>query len=206
MFKLTLRSLLARKARIVLTAFSVMVGVAFVSGAFILTDSFEKPFDGLFKELNAGVDFRVRGAVEFGDAASGDPVPAALADTLAAIPGVAAVEPNLQGTAVILTSDGEPLKTTGGPTLGVSWTGEGGLGGTVLRQGVAPSGAGEVAIEGGGVAVAEVEDIHRAVRFLIRGSSTVAEGIQRIKDECKITKETQYLIDFAESSKRGLAK
>ena len=42
MFKLTLRSLLARKARIVLTAFSVMVGVAFVSGAFILTDSFEK--------------------------------------------------------------------------------------------------------------------------------------------------------------------
>jgi len=147
MFKLTLRSLLARKARIVLTAFSVMVGVAFVSGAFILTDSFEKSFDGLFKELNAGVDFRVRGAVEFGDAASGDPVPAALADTLAAIPGVAAVEPNLQGTAVILDSDGEPLKTTGGPTLGVSWTGEGGLGGTVLRQGVAPSGAGEVAID-----------------------------------------------------------
>ena len=46
MFKLTLRSLLARKARIVLTAFSVMVGVAFVSGAFILTDSFEKSFDG----------------------------------------------------------------------------------------------------------------------------------------------------------------
>ena len=77
MFKLTLRSLLARKARTVLTAFSVMVGVAFVSGAFILTDSFEKSFDGLFKELNAGVDFRVRGAVEFGDAASGDPVPAA---------------------------------------------------------------------------------------------------------------------------------
>ena len=66
MFKFTLRSLLARKARIVLTAFSVMVGVAFVSGAFILTDSFEKSFDGLFKELNAGVDFRVRGAVEFG--------------------------------------------------------------------------------------------------------------------------------------------
>lgn len=64
----------------------------------------------------------------------------------------------------------------------------------------------KVGIERGGVPVAEVENIHRAVRFLIRGSSTVAEGIQRIKDECKITKETQYLIDFAESSKRGLAK
>lgn len=147
MFKLTLRSLLSRKARIVLTAFSVMVGVAFVSGAFILTDSFEKSFDGLFKELNAGVDFRVRGAVEFGDVEAGDPVPADLADTLAGISGVAEVEPNLQGTAVILDSDGEPLKTTGGPSLGVSWSGDGGLGGTELRQGAVPSGPGEVAID-----------------------------------------------------------
>lgn len=54
--------------------------------------------------------------------------------------------------------------------------------------------------------VPEVENIHRAVRFLIRGSSTLAEGIQRIKDECKPSKEIDYLISFAESSKRGLAK
>lgn len=147
MFKLTLKSLLSRKARILLTAFSVMVGVAFVSGAFVLTDSFEKSFDGLFKELNAGIDLRVRGAVEFGDAGTGDPVPAALVDTLTAIPGVAEVEPNLSGTAVILDADGKPVKTTGGPTLGVSWSGEGSLGGTELREGTFPKGADQVAID-----------------------------------------------------------
>ncbi len=147
MFRLTLRSLLSRKARILLTAFSVMVGVAFVSGAFILTDSFQRSFDGLFKELNAGVDFRVRGAVDFGDAGSGDPVPAALADMLAAIPGVGGVEPILSGTAVILKPDGTPLKTHGGHTLGVSWSGAGSLGGTELRNGEVPNGPGEVAID-----------------------------------------------------------
>ena len=81
---LTIRNLWSHKARILLTAMSVIVGVSFVSGAFVLTDSFEKSFDGLFKQLNQGVDFRVRSAVEFGDTGTGDPVPAALADTLRA--------------------------------------------------------------------------------------------------------------------------
>jgi putative ABC transport system permease protein len=147
MFRLTLRSLWSHKARILLTALSVVVGVAFVSGAFVLTDSFEKSFDGLFKQLNQGVDFRVRGEVEFGDAGSGDPVPASLADELAAVPGVRAVEPGLQGTAVILKADGKPVTTAGAPTLGVSWSGEDSIGGTVLRQGSAPNGADQVAID-----------------------------------------------------------
>lgn len=147
MFKLTLRGLWSHKARVLLTTLSVVVGVAFVSGAFVLTDSFERAFDGLFKELNQGVDFRVRGAVEFGQEGTGDPVPATLVDTLAAIPGVAAVEPGLSGSAVILKADGDPVTTTGAPTLGVSWTGENSIGGTELRQGRAPQGPGEVAVD-----------------------------------------------------------
>lgn len=147
MFRLTLRNLWSHKARILLTALSVVVGVSFVSGAFVLTDSFEKAFDGLFKELNQGVDFRVRGAVEFGDPQTGDPVPASLVDELEVIPGVRAVEPQLQGTAVILDKDGEAVTTTGAPTLGVAWTGEQSFGGTVLREGAAPANGDEVAID-----------------------------------------------------------
>lgn len=64
----------------------------------------------------------------------------------------------------------------------------------------------KVGLERGGLPSAEVENVHKAVRFLIRGSSTVAEGIQRIKEECQMTKEIEYMIKFAESSKRGLAK
>ncbi len=145
--RLTFRSLLSRKARIVLTALSVIVGVAFVSGAFILTDSFKKAFDGLFTELNQGVDYRVRGTVAFGDEGQGDPVPASLVQTFRDIPGVGAVEPNLQGSAVIIDQAGKPVKARGGPQLGVSWSGESSIGGTVLRTGRAPNGPGEVVVD-----------------------------------------------------------
>lgn len=64
----------------------------------------------------------------------------------------------------------------------------------------------KVGLERGGLSAESVENIHRAVRFLIRGSSTIAEGIQRIKDECKASPEIDYLIRFAENTKRGIAK
>lgn len=64
----------------------------------------------------------------------------------------------------------------------------------------------KVGLERGGMSNDDVENIHKAVRFLIRGSSTIAEGIQRVKDECRQTEQIKYLIDFAEKSKRGLGK
>jgi putative ABC transport system permease protein len=146
--KMTLRSIISHKWRVALATIAVVVGVAFVSGAFILTDSFQKAFDGLFKELNAGIDYHVRGSVEFGTEGSGDPVPAELADKLAGIDGVAVVEPALQSDAMTLIDDeGDPVRAAGGPSLGVSWTGEGGIGGTTIRDGRAPNGPDEVAID-----------------------------------------------------------
>ncbi len=64
----------------------------------------------------------------------------------------------------------------------------------------------KVGLERGGMPMDDVENVHRAVRFLIRGSSTIAEGIHRVREECRPTKEIKYLIEFAEKSKRGLAK
>ncbi|MDQ1654718.1 MAG: putative transport system permease protein, partial [Cryptosporangiaceae bacterium] len=42
MFKATLKGLLSRKLRLVLSALSVVLGVMFVSGAFVLTDTLGK--------------------------------------------------------------------------------------------------------------------------------------------------------------------
>lgn len=145
--RVTLRGLLARRARIVLTVLSIVIGVSFVSGAFILTDSFRKAFDQLFAELDRGIDLRVRGATAFGRGGGGSPVPAALADEIRELPGVVAVEPNLDEPAVVLDADGEPVPSRGGPQLGVSWTGEGVIGGRVLRSGEVPSGIGEVSLD-----------------------------------------------------------
>ena len=48
MIRVALKGLLQRKLRGVLTALAVMLGVAMVSGTFMLTDSIEKAFTSIF--------------------------------------------------------------------------------------------------------------------------------------------------------------
>ena len=48
MWRATLKSLFARKARLGLTALSIVLGVGFVVGTFVLTDTMNKAFDDLF--------------------------------------------------------------------------------------------------------------------------------------------------------------
>jgi putative ABC transport system permease protein len=145
--RVAVRGLLARRARVALTVLSIVIGVSFVSGAFIVTDSFRRAFDGLFAELDRGIDLRVRGATAFGRGGGGNPVPAELADRIAAIDGVTAVEPSLDEPAVVLDADGEPVPALSGPQLGIAWTGDGVIGGRVLRSGVPPNGIDEVALD-----------------------------------------------------------
>jgi putative ABC transport system permease protein len=49
--KLSLRSLLMHKLRLFLTVAAVTVGVAFVSGTFVLSDTMSKAFDELYAGL-----------------------------------------------------------------------------------------------------------------------------------------------------------
>lgn len=145
---LTRSSLRARWGRNLFIALAIAFGVAFVGGAFVLADSLRSTFDGLFARLNQNVDLEVRSELVVDDAgAPRDPVPASLADTLAQVEGVAVVEPLLTRTARFLDERGEPISVGGAPTLGVSWTGSSALGGTVLREGRAPDGLGEVAVD-----------------------------------------------------------
>ena len=46
MLHATLKSLLARKLRLALTALSIVLGVGFVAGTFVLTDTMNKAFEG----------------------------------------------------------------------------------------------------------------------------------------------------------------
>ncbi|MCU1688802.1 MAG: hypothetical protein JWN20_730, partial [Jatrophihabitantaceae bacterium] len=61
MWRATVRSLLGRKFRLVLTSISIVLGVSFVSGAFILTDSLSTRFVTLFASVNQDIDVEVRG-------------------------------------------------------------------------------------------------------------------------------------------------
>ena len=48
MIGVALKGLAGRKVRALLTAFAVVIGVSMVSGTFLLTDTMQKTFDGLF--------------------------------------------------------------------------------------------------------------------------------------------------------------
>lgn len=146
---ITRKSVLARKARFIIIGLAIMLGVAFVSGAFILADSLRSTFDNLFTDITKNLDLEVRSALAFetSPGATRDPVPIELVETVQAVDGVAVAEPTLSRYALILDEDGDPVTTQGAPTLGVSWNGPGGLDGVTLREGAAPSGIDQMAMD-----------------------------------------------------------
>ena len=79
MFRATLKSLLARKLRLVLSGLAVVLGVMFVSGAFVVTDTLSRSFDDVFasaySQTDVGVAAKPKVAVSEMD---GEQVPAML--------------------------------------------------------------------------------------------------------------------------------
>jgi putative ABC transport system permease protein len=62
MFKIALKTTLARKFRLLSTALAVTLGVAFLSGTFVLTDTIQRTFDDLFADVFANTDAYVQSA------------------------------------------------------------------------------------------------------------------------------------------------
>ena len=54
MLKLSLRSFGARKMRVALTLIAVALGVALISGTYVLTDTINKAFDEIFNDSLKG--------------------------------------------------------------------------------------------------------------------------------------------------------
>ena len=124
--------------------------MAFVVGSFVLADSMRSGFDSLFTDAFQNTDLQVRTELAFGrssDTGTRDPVPAELVDTVAAVPGVERAAGELQRSAQIIDADGEAVTTGGAPMFGASWDGTD-PGSTIeLREGAAPSGPDQVAID-----------------------------------------------------------
>jgi putative ABC transport system permease protein len=59
MLRATLKSLLARKLRLVLSGLAVVLGVMFVSGSFVVTDTLNRTFDSIFADAFGATDVSV---------------------------------------------------------------------------------------------------------------------------------------------------
>ena len=141
------KSIRARWGRTLAILFAITASVSFVVGSFVLADSLRATFNSLFQELGQDVDLEIRAAQPFETDDARDPVDVAIADTISQVDGVGTVEPTLQRFAQLIGSDGEAIVPTGGPTLGVSWQGDDGIQGITVKEGRAPSGPDELAID-----------------------------------------------------------
>lgn len=122
MTRLVLRGLGARKLRSALTAVAILLGVAMVSGTFVLTDQIRDAFDRIFAQANAGIDVVVTERPSFtsqqGQPAG--PIPESVLSSVRDVDGVAAAEGQIIATGALVV-DGEYLGSEGGaPALVVS--------------------------------------------------------------------------------------
>jgi putative ABC transport system permease protein len=148
-----LKGLAARKVRALLTALAVVIGVAMVSGTFILTDTTLKSFTGLFTASTANTDAVISGKeiVKNSTNGSGVTIPASMLDKVRALPEVekaaGEVSPQEANVADIIGSDG---KKAAMESVGGSYdTATAALSPFKLKTGKAPHGPGEVAIDAG---------------------------------------------------------
>jgi putative ABC transport system permease protein len=103
---------------------AIVLGVAMISGTYVLTDTIDKAFSTIFDESYAGTDVVVSGQgaeISFqGDSSDDPPVPAALLEQIRALPGVEAAMGGVydETNAKILTAEGTAVDTQGAPSLG----------------------------------------------------------------------------------------
>ncbi len=153
MWRTTYRNLLAHKIRLALSGLAVVLGVAFVAGTLIFTDTLGQTFDDLFESTAADVNVSRAAAFDQGLAGTGaggtaSYVPADLVEEIAAVDGVAAVEGSVQAEGVyILDANGEVLDTGGAPGLGITWDTEKSLSPNTLVDGRAATGPDEIMID-----------------------------------------------------------
>lgn len=169
MFKTTLRNLFARKLRLLLSALAIVLGVGFVTGTLVLTDTLNSTFNNLFSDIDKNTSVKVRAKANVDSSAddqsgsvteggSGKPVPASLLTTLRDVPGVSSAEGSVQGFTILLdrappTLPGQAppkpkvLSNERSELTGIAFKDNTPLSPLTLTSGVAPQGPEDIAVD-----------------------------------------------------------
>jgi putative ABC transport system permease protein len=120
--RVALRGMAGRKLRAILTAIAIVLGVAMMSGAYVLTDTIDKAFDTIFVESYAGTDAVVTGkSADFsfeGESAQAPPIPESTLERVRNIDGVEVATGGVQDFQTkLLRPDGEAIDTGGAPSF-----------------------------------------------------------------------------------------
>ena len=124
MTRVALRALWGRKLRTLLTGFAIVLGVATITGTYVLTDSISSAFDSIFTTIYRGTDAVITGKSAF-DISSGSGVEApsfdeTLLGKVESLPGVAAAVGGVGGEAQLIGRNGKVIQFGGAPNIGFS--------------------------------------------------------------------------------------
>src|SRR4051812_18899985 len=154
MFTLTVKSIRANKARFLLTGLAVLLGVAFMAGTFVLTDTIKRSYDGVSANVYRGTDAVVRSSRATVSPDQGGPttrgtVSAATLDAVRAVPGVQSAEAQQLGIAVVVGRDGRLLDANPNRSipLALAWQETPELNPMTIVDGRAPSADDEIVID-----------------------------------------------------------
>ena len=152
MFKTALANLRAHKARMLLSSITVLLGVGFVAGTLIFTDSIKQSFFDSFARQAKNVDAAVTPAGGLQVSSIENPQdektvsPAAL-DAVRNLPDVASAEGRLLGPAPVLDKTGKVVKEYGNPGVGIAFPADAKLGYFDFSSGRAPAASTEAALD-----------------------------------------------------------
>lgn len=185
MLRLSLRGLLARRTRLVLTSLAVALGVALVAGTYVFTDTINRSFDQLFTASVQGTDVAVRPVqrIDVDDENDRGTLPAAVLERVRGVEGVAAAGGQAEGIVTAFGPDGEKLSSGVAPSFAGSIAEDPRFDTSLeVVDGRRPRGTGEALLDastatGEGIAVGErisVQGVGERRTLTVVGTSRVA--------------------------------
>jgi putative ABC transport system permease protein len=151
--RVALRGLLGRKLRASLTAFAIVLGVAMVSGTFVLTDTIKAAFSTVFTTVYQNTDAVITGKSAIstnnnGNGPTTPSVPASLLTQVRALPSVAEASGGISDSAQLVGRNGKVISSGGAPGLAFSYSPAGQhFNPLTLTSGSFPTSPDEVAID-----------------------------------------------------------
>ncbi|GIG69592.1 ABC transporter permease [Phytomonospora endophytica] len=147
MLRATFKSLLSRKARLLLSGIAIILGVTFITGSLVMRASFSTSIEGMFTTAFESVDVQI--SSEGTNAATGqpNPIPESVVAQVATVDGVESATglvSDAANTVVVIDKNGKAIPAFGAPTIASNWTGvEDPM---ELREGAGPAADDEIAI------------------------------------------------------------
>jgi putative ABC transport system permease protein len=151
MIGVALKGLLGRKLRATLTAFAIVLGVAMISGAFVLTDTLGASFDGIYSDSYKATDAVIssKEAVKTQDGSEEAPAfSAAVLSKVESLPGVRVATGAIEDEIRLVDKDGKAIGDSDeGVAIGVDPSADQSLNPLKLVSGEWPRGDGQIAVD-----------------------------------------------------------